>query len=382
MEQAEGSTEDLDSTIIEVDNKIKKRGRPKGTLNRSRSSSVTSRDSSTGRSGNESGSEGSNRITTWLKKKNSEEEKKKRKAESPEHGGKEPKKKSEVQTEKNMSMNGQETLMFKMLQEIRDKLDSREEEDRKRWKNLDLKLEKFEKDNKEMKRMMRELEEETNKKLEKMSEEIDDIRREKDKKENTDEIKVNKIEEEVKKMRREIKEKSHSNRRGYDSGRDTEENEKMKKELEWIVEEAERERRRKNVIINGLEMQNKEKLTEWFAQKLEINVGVKKIWKIRNAEKTIGIQLESKEQKFEIMKKKSKLRGEKDQIYINDDATWKERQNKREVIKKRRELELSGMKCNIGYNKIITEKEVFYWNERLEKWFRRGKGEANTQGTQ
>jgi len=188
-------------------------------------------------------------------------------------------------------------------------------------------------------------------------------------------------------MRSEIKEKSHSNRRGYDSGKDTKENEKMKKELEWIVEEAERERRRKNVIINGLEMQDKKKLTGWFAQKLEINVEVRKIWKIRNAEKTIGIQLESKEQKFEIMKKKSKLRGEKDQIYINDDATWKERQktkrqNKREVIKKRRELELSDMKCNIGYNKIITEKEVFYWNERLEKWFRRGKGKANTQGTQ
>ncbi|XP_025270751.1 golgin subfamily A member 6-like protein 2 [Camponotus floridanus] len=382
MEPAEGSTEDLDSTIIEVDNKIKKRGRPKDISNRSRSSSVTSRDSSTGRSGNESGSEGNNRITTWLKKKISEEKKKKRKAESPEHGGKEPKKKNEEQMEENMSMGKQEDITFKMFKKIKDKLDSRDEEDRGRWKSLEQKLEKIEEDNKIMKKMMRDLEAETNKKLEKMSKEIDDIKRERGKKENINEIKVSKLEEAVKKMQSEIKEKSHSNRREYDSGKDIKENEKMKKELEWIVEEAEREKRKKNVIIKGLEIQDKEELIGWLAQKLEIKVEIRKIWKIRNAEKTIGIQLVSKEQKFEIMKRKNKLRGEKDKIYINDDATWKERQSKREVIKKRRELELNGTKCDIGHNKIITDKEVFYWNEKVEKWFRKGKREANIQRTQ
>jgi len=49
--------------------------------------------------------------------------------------------------------------------------------------------------------------------------------------------------------------------------------------------------------------------------------------------------LEDKEQEFEIMEKKSKLREKKEKIYINDNTTWKERQNKREVLKKRKELE-------------------------------------------
>jgi len=91
------------------------------------------------------------------------------------------------------------------------------------------------------------------------------------------------------------------------------------------------------------------------------------------------VQLETKEQKMEIMKRKSKLREEKDKIYINNDATWKERQNKKEVIKKRRELEQGGIKCKSGYNKIITEKEVHFWNEKIEKWFRRGNREAEAQ---
>lgn len=56
-------------------------------------------------------------------------------------------------------------------------------------------------------------------------------------------------------------------------------------------------------------------------------------------DRTIGVQLENKEQKLEIMEKKSKLREEVKKIYINDDTTWKERQNKREVLRKRKELE-------------------------------------------
>jgi len=96
-------------------------------------------------------------------------------------------------------------------------------------------------------------------------------------------------------------------------------------------------------------------------------------------DRTIGVQLENKEQKFEIMEKKSKLRDERKKIYINDDTTWKERQNKREILRKRKELEQKGIKCKMSYNKISTEKEEFYWNEEIEKWFRREKTETALQ---
>lgn len=33
----------------------------------------------------------------------------------------------------------------------------------------------------------------------------------------------------------------------------------------------------------------------------------------------------------------------------------------------------------MAYNKISTEKEEFYWNEKIEKWFRREKTRAAPQ---
>jgi len=125
--------EELNNTVIEVDDKLKNGGRRKGTPNRNRSSTVASRHSSTSKSESENENEGNSRITAWLKKTNLEEEKKKRKAENPEHGGKESKKKDEAQVEGIMNESGQETLaMLRMFQEIKDKLDSRDEEDKKR----------------------------------------------------------------------------------------------------------------------------------------------------------------------------------------------------------------------------------------------------------
>ncbi|XP_020296199.1 golgin subfamily A member 6-like protein 1 [Pseudomyrmex gracilis] len=223
---------------------------------------------------------------------------------------------------------------------------------------------------------MKDLEVETNRKLEEMRKQIDDIKQEKERKEEVNKLKVIKLEEAVNKMQREIKEKPHCNKQEHESEEGIKENEKLKKDLEWIVEEAERERRKKNIIINSLEIQNKEKLTDWIVQKLEVKVGIRKIWKLKNVEKTIGAQLESKKSKLEIMDKKSKLREEKDKIYINDDLTWKEKQNKKEVFRKRSELEQRDIKCRIGYNKITTEKEAFYWNKKIERWFRKEKREA------
>lgn len=73
------------------------------------------------------------------------------------------------------------------------------------------------------------------------------------------------------------------------------------------------------------------------------------------------------------MKNKSKLKQEKDMIFINSDSTWIERQNRKEVIKKAKELNEKRTKSKIAYNKLITEKKVYFWNERVEKWFRKEK---------
>lgn len=41
-------------------------------------------------------------------------------------------------------------------------------------------------------------------------------------------------------------------------------------------------------------------LIKWFALKLETTVGIRKIWKVRNVEKTIGIRLENLNKKTEV----------------------------------------------------------------------------------
>lgn len=83
----------MNKTVIEANNVIRKRGRPGGILNRSRSNSTARRNSSTSRSENGSGNEEYIGIAAWLEKAKQEKESEKRKAENPEHGGKDPKRK-------------------------------------------------------------------------------------------------------------------------------------------------------------------------------------------------------------------------------------------------------------------------------------------------
>lgn len=150
-------------------------------------------------------------------------------------------------------------------------------------------------------------------------------------------------------------------------------------ELKWLAEEAERERKKKNLVISGLEILDKKTLAGWFALKLGAKVEVRKIWKIRSKEKTIGVQLERKKQKLEVIKNKSKLKDSQEIIYINNDLTWRERQNRKEVVKKVKELEGDGTECKVSYNRISTAKEEYFWNERREKWFRREKTECRKE---
>jgi len=111
-----------------------------------------------------------------------------------------------------------------------------------------------------------------------------------------------------------------------------EERRKLKKRLvilEWEKEKKDRERCKNNIVIRGKNEWGtnriEQEIKEFLKENLEIEIQVEKTFKIqRNGNKcTVVAELESWEQKKEIMiKKKNLMRG----MYIDNDLTRAERE--------------------------------------------------------
>lgn len=109
-----------------------------------------------------------------------------------------------------------------------------------------------------------------------------------------------------------------------------EENKIMKKEISVLnekVENVDKDRKKKNLVVTGLDIDEKYDCTlkEEIEGFIERFVQIK--LKLRNAER-IGkqkfiIEVENIKQKIEILKNKSKLRNYKQKIYIDADLTKK-----------------------------------------------------------
>ena len=96
------------------------------------------------------------------------------------------------------------------------------------------------------------------------------------------------------------------------------------KEQEWMTEEKEREKRKNNLIIVGLEgtkRYNGEDIGNWLKQEIEVEFRIEKVWRVRTTtgKFLLGAQCGSASDKREVMKNKKKL-GDKD-IYIENDVT-------------------------------------------------------------
>lgn len=156
------------------------------------------------------------------------------------------------------------------------------------------------------------------------------------------------------------------------TGQEEEKEEWNRKEIEWIIEEREREKRNRNLIITGLkenEAFKKEEMEKWMKEKIDTEVRIEKIWRIKtNKSSLVGIQCESEEKRGEILRNKKRLGDQK--IFIEEDLTWKERRNKEIVREKARELRAQGKEAIIIKNrKVRTEEGTWTWSERKEKWF-------------
>ena len=116
------------------------------------------------------------------------------------------------------------------------------------------------------------------------------------------------------------------------------ENVVIREELEEIklsVERMDKDRRKNNVVISGLEIDTedttalKEKVEGFIEQKMGVAIQVKEVHRL--GEKTCLISMGNEKDKEQIMKNKYKLKNSSDAtVYINNDMTKKERERYRD----------------------------------------------------
>lgn len=134
-------------------------------------------------------------------------------------------------------------------------------------------------------------------------------------------------------------------------------------ELEW--EMAERRSRKKNIFIRGIRTVGtkiKEEIKGIIKEKLNEAIYIKRTRAIGGG---LVVELESMENKIEIMRKRRMLQGVN--LWLEDDLTEREKEIKKwleMVAKEEREL---GTEAQLGYQKIKLQGIWFEWDEKVGK---------------
>lgn len=141
--------------------------------------------------------------------------------------------------------------------------------------------------------------------------------------------------------------------------------------LEYLEEVREKNKRRKNVIINGLSEEGEaSEVVKKLADNLKIQLqfedaarlGIKKDGKKR----PILVKCADMEQKKRILSKKSSLRDAKSSIFIDDDLTRTEREIQVNIKKVAQEERTKGKKVQVFYQKVRVEDELWIWNMKTK----------------
>ncbi|XP_046492906.1 golgin subfamily A member 6-like protein 6 [Neodiprion pinetum] len=155
------------------------------------------------------------------------------------------------------------------------------------------------------------------------------------------------------------------------------------KEMEWAIESKEREERRGNIVVRGARLEKgreKEELKK-ILQLIGVEVEVKDMWEVgakKGGEKGIWIaRLGNREQKRQVMGRKSLLKGREERI--DEDITWAERRMKWKLREIAAIEERRGNRVRIGYAKIWIEGKMWKWDE-IGEVLRDGTGRAREGG--
>lgn len=114
-------------------------------------------------------------------------------------------------------------------------------------------------------------------------------------------------------------------------------------------------------------------MNKFIKENLDVKVAAKNVYKLKIKEnkEIVVAELDSWDQKREVMSKKKNL---KTGIWIEDGLTKEEREIQKQLREKAKEERTKGKKVKVGYMKIFIEDCVYIWNEkdrRLEEKSRR-----------
>lgn len=148
-------------------------------------------------------------------------------------------------------------------------------------------------------------------------------------------------------------------------------------ENEFLWEMKERKSRKKNIFIRGIRTVGKRIINEIKGivreyMNLEIYIS-----NIRALGGGVVVELESFENKVEILKRKRMLKGI--DLWLEDDYTAREKQVQEWLEKIAKEEGRNGLETKVGYQKIKVKEEWYKWNEikgQLEEMCFRGGGQG------
>lgn len=137
-------------------------------------------------------------------------------------------------------------------------------------------------------------------------------------------------------------------------------------QLERKTEKEEKEKRKTNIVITGINSQkgnSPEDISTFVKDKIGVDVTVyeTKTIKTNGTDLTIA-KLGSLEQKIAIMKAKWKLKNIPGKIYIDDDLTPMERNIQRKLREIGRQERKKNHYVKVGYQKIKIDEKIYKWD--------------------
>ena len=129
------------------------------------------------------------------------------------------------------------------------------------------------------------------------------------------------------------------------------------------MERKEREERRKNVIIRGLEVKEgkRREAVEEVLKVIGARGNIEEIKRVagdrEKDREMVLVRMRNEEQREEIMKRKRELKGRKERIL--EDWTWKERKMRWKLEEIARGEERRGKRVRIGYGRLWIDEQCW-----------------------
>lgn len=137
--------------------------------------------------------------------------------------------------------------------------------------------------------------------------------------------------------------------------------------VEWKLEKLEREKRKNNIVITGLELRTDneqsmvKEIERMVRDKVGIDAQVKSAYQLNN--KMIIVEVENFDKKLQILKNKHMLKAMEDKnIYISSDLTAKEREIQKIIRDRAKEERRNGKQVKSGYQKLEIDGNLWRWN--------------------